>query len=158
MAEKIDKVKRAEKAKKKENKVWSVMSVDLMADFPGEADVDVVGTWRSRRKAVDDCVDYIVERIALRPDIRYVMFHDVCHKDIVRNIVSASGVNRRTLIRKFDYNVKDGWEMDPDIEKALRRYLRDAFSVDNQYSIMPEVDDILGDSFTFQIVENQLKG
>ncbi len=152
--------KKIEKAgKKKDNVVWTVMSVDLLGDFPGEADADVIGSWKSRARAVNDCVDYMIQRIHLRPDLRYAMFHDMFHKGLVREVSKASGVSRKSLLRKFDYDINEGWEIGDGIKNALRRCLRDAFAVTSQYYIVPEVDGDLGnDTFLFQISDNLLRG
>ena len=151
--------RKIKKAKKKEVNVWTVVSVDLLGDFPGEADTDVVGSWKSRPRAVKDCVDYMIERIKLRPDIRYCMSHDMFHKGLVMEVSKASGVSRRTLLKKFDYDLKEGWEMSSEIENALRGFLCDSLAVDNEYCIVPEVDGDLGnDTFLFKICHNPLRG
>lgn len=157
MAEK--KTRKAAKAKKKDAVVWTVVSADLLGDFPGEADVDVIGSWKSRARAVNDCVDYMIQRIHLRPDIRYAMFRDRFHKGLVGEVAKESGVSRRVLLRKFDYDLKEGWEIGDEIEDALRRCLRDAFAVTNQYFIISDEDGDLGnDTFLFQVSDNLLRG
>ena len=102
------------------NKVYSVASTDCMDPEPIET--DIVGTYRMRSKAVSACIDYVVERLCLRPDIRCAFINDENH-DVKRGLSRLTGISAKRLEKKFAYNLKDGWSMSDKLNAAVREYL-----------------------------------
>ena len=138
----------------KKNIVYSVVSTDNKTDEP--VDTFVCGTYRKREDAVTACVDYIMERLVLRPDIRYAFMHDVNH-NTRREIARAMHMSSSILKRKFAYDLKDGWEMSDKLEKAVRDYLWHEV-LGGVYDIGTDMESSIGvASFIFYIQENQLK-
>lgn len=138
----------------KNKMAYSVVSTDVTSDEPVET--DVVGTYRKREDAVTACVDYIVERLHTRPDIRYAFISDVNH-NTRRELARAMNMSSSILKRKFAYDLKDGWEMSEKLAKAVRDYL--SFEViGGVYDIGTDMDSSIGvASFIFYIQENPLK-
>ena len=134
--------------------VYSVVSTDVTSDDPVET--DVVGTYRNRKDAVEACVDYIVERLNMRPDIRYAFIRDVNH-NARRELARAIKMSSSILKRKFAYDLKDGWEMSEKLEKAVRDYLWNEV-LGGVYDIGTDMESSIGvASFIFYIKENPLK-
>lgn len=62
--------------------VYAVQSVD---DLPTEPlDHCVVGSYTTRGRALDECVDYIMGRLSLRDDLAWAMAHDENHPEAGR--------------------------------------------------------------------------
>ena len=138
----------------KNKMVYSVVSTDVTSDDPVET--DVVGTYRNRKDAVEACVDYIVERLNMRPDIRYAFIRDVNH-NARRELARAIKMSSSILKRKFAYDLKDGWEMSEKLEKAVRDYLWNEV-LGGVYDIGTDMESSIGvASFIFYIKENPLK-
>lgn len=152
--------KKAKKAKKvgqaRKTTIYSVLSVDCTADWP--LDAAVVGSWKDKETAVRECADYMIERINLRPDIRYAMFHDINHRNLVGEVAAASGVAPRSVRSLFKYDTDVNWKMNKRMEDAVRKVLREALAASPDYAIIPEEDgDVGADMFVFEIEENQLE-
>lgn len=138
----------------KSKKVYSVVSTDVKSDEPVET--DVVGTYRNREDAVVACVDYIVERLHTRPDIRYAFISDVNH-NTMSELARAMNMSSSIMKRKFAYDLKDGWEMSEKLAKAVRDYLS-CEVLGGVYDIGTDMDSWIGvASFIFYIQENELK-
>lgn len=138
----------------KNKMVYSVVSTDVTSDDPVET--EVVGTYRNRKDAVEACVDYIVERLHMRPDIRYAFISDVNH-NARRELARAMNMSSSILKRKFAYDLKDGWEMSEKLEKAVRDYLWYEV-LGGVYDIGTDMESSIGvASFIFYIKENPLK-
>lgn len=137
----------------KNKMVYSVASTDVTDD---PVETDVVGTYRKRGDAVTACVDYIIERLHTRPDIRYAFINDVNH-DTRRELSRAMNMSSSILKKKFAYDLKDGWEMSEKLAKAVRDYL--SFEVlGGVYDIGTDMESSIGvASFIFYIQENPLK-
>lgn len=138
----------------KKKMVYSVVSTDVTSDDPVET--DVVGTYRNREDAVEACVDYIVERLHTRPDIRYAFISDVNHNTRVE-LARAMNMSSSILKRKFAYDLKEGWEMSEKLAKAVRDYLS-CEVLGGVYDIGTDMESAIGvASFIFYIQENPLK-
>ena len=138
----------------KNKMVYSVASTDVTSDDPVET--DVVGTYRKREDAVEACVDYIVERLHTRPDIRYAFISDVNHNTRLE-LARAMNMSSSILKRKFAYDLKDGWEMSEKLAKAVRDYLS-CEVLGGVYDIGTDMESAIGvASFIFYIQENPLK-
>lgn len=136
--------------------IWTVFSVDEESD--SRTEVCHVGSRCNRSDALDLLVDYIVERLELRPDIRYAMLHDLQHPAADCMIMERCKVPIEELRYLFRYNIiDDGWRMPKKVEDAVRGYLRAIVDVDGGYDI--ELDsDIMGDAkFIFGADENELE-
>lgn len=140
---------------KKKNMVYSVVSTDNTMDEP--VDTQVVGTYRRREDAVQACVDYIMERLELRPDIRYALMHDVNHgQKLIRFLRGWSTATPRRIRRAFAYKMDD-WEMPEEIGSAVRLFIRDVVE-DGVYDIITDMESDIGcEEFVFEIQENELK-
>lgn len=138
----------------KSKKVYSVVSTDHTTDYP--IDTNVEGTYRKREDAVKACVDYILWRFGMRPDIRYAFMNDVNHN--ARQMVSRwSKVTPGRLKKMFAFNMDDDWGMPKDVEKAVRRFVTDVVEGGVYYMSTDMESDIGCEEFVFEIQENGLK-
>jgi hypothetical protein len=138
----------------KSKKVYSVVSTDITNDEP--VDTMVVGTYIKREDAVTACVDYIVERLVLRPDIRYAFLHDENH-NALKMVSKWSNVSPRRLKRMFAFNMNDGWEMPESVEISVRWFVREV-AEGGVYNMSTDIESDIGcESFVFDIQENTLK-
>ena len=140
----------------KSKKVYSVVSTDNTTDEP--VDTQVVGTYRKREDAVTACVDYIMERLVLRPDIRYAFMHDVNHdqKTLIKFLRKLSIVTPGRIRRAFAYKMDD-WEMPEEIGPAVRLFVREVVE-GGVYDMGTDMESDIGcEEFVFEIQENELK-
>ena len=136
-------------------KIYSIMSIDSCNELPIEP--DVVQSTRSRETAVNACTEYILERIHLRPDIRYAMMHDMDHEELADVVAGESGVSRDEIRDSFKYSFDEGWNLPEKVMDALSKFVHDALSVESAYIISTDMDsDVGSEVYTFMIVENQL--
>ena len=138
----------------KSKKVYSVVSTDHTTDDP--IDTHVEGTYRKREDAVKACVDYILWRFGLRPDIRYAFMNDVNHN--ARQMVSRwSKVTPGRLKKMFAFKMDEDWGMPKDVEKAVRRFVTDVVE-GGVYDMSTDMESEIGcEQFVFEIQENELK-
>lgn len=137
----------------KSKKVYSVVSTDITTDEP--VDTQVVGTYRKREDAVTACVDYIMERLVLRPDIRYAFLNDVNH-DAMAFLVKSTNVTRGRIKRMFAYSMDD-WSIPEEVEPSVRMFVREMVEGE-VYEMSTEMESDIGcESFIFEIQENELK-
>lgn len=142
--------------KEGERTVYSVGSVDIEPDSPVEA--DVIGSFANRRDAVKECVAYIVERCALRPDIRYALMHDLEHPDFLEQVSKRTGIGSKELLEIFKYDLADEWSMPVSVESAIEALLVFAVYIEGGYDIeTDERSDVGAASYKFFVMENQLK-
>ena len=140
----------------KSKKVYSVVSTDVATDEP--VDTNVVGTYIRRGDAVTACVDHIMERFVLRPDIRYAFMHDVNHeqKKLIKFIRGLSDATPGMIRKAFSFKMDD-WEMPEEIEPAIRLFVRDVVE-GGVYDMSTDMESEIGcEQFVFEIQENQLK-
>ena len=95
----------------------------------------VAGSYRTFDRAVEECVDYILERLDIRNDIMWSMANDENH-------VGAA--------RFFDESHADGIVVKD--EAGLREYLRDELGLQRCYYCYDGVSD-----YRFDIDENDLE-
>lgn len=117
--------------------VWTVSSTDdIMSEPLGHC---LTGSYTSRGKALDACVDYIVERIGMRDDLAYSMAHDEEHKD-------AS--------QFFSRNRSDGLtRIKRGMMRKLKEYLRDEIGGQGCYYVFDGEA-----SWHFDVDENDVEG
>lgn len=140
----------------KSKKVYSVVSTDVTTDDP--VDTQVVGTYRKREDAVTACVDYIMERFVLRPDIRYAFMHDVNHdqKKLIKFLREWSNATPGRIRKAFAYKMDD-WEMPEEIGPAVRLFVREVVE-GGVYDMSTAMESDIGcEQFVFEIQENPLK-
>lgn len=138
---------------RKSKKVYSVVSTDITTDEPVET--RVVGTYRRREDAVTACVDYIMERLVLRPDIRYAFMRDENH-NALKMVSKWSNVTPGRLRRMFAFKMDD-WEMPEPVEESVRRFVRDV-AEGGVYDMSTDMESDIGcEEFVFEIHENELK-
>ena len=78
-------------------KAWTVTSTD---DLEGETVCHTVaGSYTSREKALDECVDYMMQRVKLRRDLAWSMAHDENHPDAAK-FFSERARDHVTEVRK----------------------------------------------------------
>jgi len=135
--------------------IYTVMSLDTVQDEP--VDPTVTGSWTDREEAINQCVDYIVERCYLRPDIRYALMHDENHPDMLEVVSAKSGAGKDLLKKSFAYNLNDGWEMPSKVEEAVKEYLASHLGIYMGYQIDTDIDsDIGSNGFMFVVSKNSL--
>lgn len=138
---------------KREKMVYSVVSTDVTTDWP--VDTQVVGSYRRREDAVTACVDYIMERLALRPDIKYAFMNDVNHS-AMKEIAKMSKVTPGRLKRMFAYQM-DEWEIPKEVEPAVRSFALEV-AKGGVYDMCTDMEsDIGSEQFVFEIQENALQ-
>lgn len=139
-------------------KIWTVTSVDVE---PGEKIDDYVCESRTTYEgAVDACVDYMMDRIWIRDDIRYALMHDVNHD--VSEFVEASGMGKDGLTELFDYGLRapqwQNFSMPDTVDKALRGYLKGVVDAEFGYEIGTDFESKIGVcTYIFSIQESVLK-
>lgn len=116
--------------------VWTVVSQD---DTDNGSDHLVVGSYTSRGRALDECVKYIFERIALRSGFAYIMAHDENHPEAAK-FFSKRRADGSTVLRR-------------GCTKELRNYVRDMLGGDGAYYVFDGTD-----SWHFDVDENDVVG
>ena len=109
--------------------IYTVSSLDVESDGYNFC---VAGSYRTFDRAVEECVNYILERIDIRDDIMWSMANDENHEDADR-FFAADGIT-----------VKD--------EAGLREYLRSELAGQSCYYVWDGHD-----SYHFDIDENDLE-
>ena len=94
----------------------------------------VIGSYRTMARALDECVDYIMERINIRDDIARAVANDENHP-------TAGGFMEET---------DEGWAVIDPI--ALRDYIRDELGGERCYYVLCG-----NDSYHFDIDENDIE-
>lgn len=122
--------------------VWTVSSCDDHPKFG--TDRCTIGSYTTRGRALDECVDYIMERLRIRRDIAFCMANDENHPGAKEFF---SGSNDRS----------DNWRVKRGKAKALKLFLRDVLGGDGCYHAY--LDAGAGWlSFNFDIDENDVEG
>ena len=140
----------------KKKMVYSVVSTDITTDEP--VDTQVVGTYRRREDAVTACIDYIMERLVLRPDIRYAFMHDVNHdqKTLIKFLRGWCDATPGRIRKAFAFKMDD-WKMPEDIGPAVRLFVREVVE-GGVYDMSTDMESEIGcEQFVFEIQENELK-
>ena len=101
---------------------------------------DVTGSFTTRGAALDACVEYIMWRLAMRDDFAFAMYEDENHPE-TRKFFATNRTTRET-------HVKRGCKL------KLKAYLRDVLGGDGCYYVC----NPNGDSFRFNVAENELAG
>lgn len=118
-------------------KIWTVTSTDDLRTEP--IDRCLTGSYTSRGKALDECVDYIMERIENRDDFAYSMAHDENHEDVAEF---------------FSERRKDGvFVVKRGCARKLREYLRDELGCSSCYYVYDG-----NESWHFDVDENDVVG
>lgn len=117
-------------------KVWTVASQD---DTDKGSDHLVAGSYTSRGRALDECVKYVFERIALRGDITYGMAHDENHPEAAK-LFSERRSDGATVVRR-------------GCTKRLWSYVRDVLGQDGAYYVYDGTN-----SWHFDVDENDVEG
>lgn len=123
-------------------KVFTVSSCDDHPKFG--TDRCTIGSFTTLDRALDECVDYIMERIRLRDDLAYCMAHDENHS-LPKGFFT--GPDSRS----------DGWRVKRGKTTALEEFLRR--ELDEQGCYYSDCDCGMGWlSFHFDIDENDVEG
>lgn len=117
--------------------IYTVSSDD---DCDNGVDHNVVGSYTTRGGALDACVEYIMWRLTMRDDLAYAMSRDENHPAAEQFFAT----NRTT----WETHVRRGCKL------KLMAYLRDVLGGDGCYYVCTPN----GDSFHFNVDENELKG
>lgn len=137
--------------------ISTVSSVDIIPEEP--CNTAVLGSWTKRSDAVSACAGYIIDRCALRPDLRYAIMHDENHDCLIDIVAAKTGCEKHLLENVFEYRLLDQeWEMPEEVEGPLREFLEDAIGRDSVYEIVtcPE-SDIGVSTWIFEVSTNMLK-
>lgn len=138
---------------KKKKYVYSVVSTDDTPDGP--VSTQVVGSYRKREDAVTACVDYIMERLVLRPDIRYAFLNDENH-NAMSFLLKWTNVTRGRINRMFAYSMDD-WKIPEEVGPAVRLFAREV-AEGGVYEMCTGMESQIGYcQFKFEIQENELK-
>ena len=135
--------------------IWSVISIDM----PDGEDVEVCVTCseRSRQEAVDSCAEYIIDRLDLRPDIRYALMHDENHPNLAEEMERKTGESATYLRGQFCYDVNASWDVSDQVVDALRELLKSEIFVEGGYDMFTRTESDIGFSrFMFLVEENPL--
>lgn len=117
--------------------VWTVSSTDdIMSEPLGHC---LTGSYTSRGKALDACVDYIIERIGMRDDLAYSMSHDEENKD-ASQFFSRRRADGLTKIKR-------------GMLRKLKEYLRDEIGGHGCYHVFDGEA-----SWHFDVDENDVEG
>lgn len=140
----------------KKEKIYTVSSVDVETDNP--IDTATVGSRTTLENAAELGADYMLERICIRPDIRYAFFHDIHHTDLITEVARLSGRPRKYLERKFAFDPSEKWKMTETVKAALWLVLKKALQVGLIYHVGTDVEsEIGGQNYIFEIAENELE-
>ena len=118
-------------------KVYTVQSIDAPAMDP--IDHCVIGTFTTRGRALDECVDYIMERVENSEDIAWSMAHDENHPE-AKKFFSERRSNGITVVKR-------------GCAGKLREFLRDELGGQSCYYVWDGES-----SWHFDIDENDVKG
>lgn len=132
------------------NAVCTVMSVDVVPEEPVE--VCAIGSYTDMEDAIDSCVEFIEERMCLRPDIRRAMVNDERHKNACSEIAELCGKDEDYVRSLMQDGKCEVWDMPDDFRSAIREYLRPIVSVEDGYEICSRN----GENFIFSIGYNPL--
>ena len=117
--------------------VYTVSSADDIMSEP--LSTFVAGTYTTRGRALDECVEYIFERLGLRDDLAYSMARDENHPEAAK-FFSERQADGRTVVRS-------------GCVTKLRGYLRDILGRDGAYYVYDGTD-----SWHFDVDENGVEG
>ena len=112
--------------------IYTVSSHD---DCDAGYDHCVAGSYRTFDRAVEECVNYIFERLDVRDDLAWGMARDENHGDASRYFCDDA----------------DGWKVVKD-EVALRKYIHDELVMKWCYYVFDGTD-----AYHFDIDENDLE-
>lgn len=116
--------------------VYTVQSLD--SPVRGPVDHCVIGTYTTRGRALDECVEYIMDRLELRDDFAWSMAHDENHpetEELFSELKDGATVVRRGCASK------------------LKKLLRDELAGQGCYYVFDG-----NDSWHFDIDENGVEG
>lgn len=117
--------------------VWTVSSLDNREYEP--ADHTVVGSYTTRGRALDECVDYVMERLKLRHDLAWSMAHDENHPDAAKLFSESRRLGRHVVRR--------------GCVGKLRAFLRDELGCSGCYYVYDG-----SDVWHFDVDENDVEG
>ena len=139
-------------------KAYTIMSLDIVPDEP--IDGTVVGTYQDRRRAIEECADYIIERVRLRTDVRYAIMHDLNHPELPCILEDEAGLSENEIEDLFSYELKEDWDMSQEAEASIKRWLVDSLCPGGYYEIEVDfTDDVIGGhEFVFKVIENDFTG
>ena len=123
--------------------IHTVSSNDSVPKF--DTNFSIVGSYTTRGRALDECVQYILDRLRVRDDLAYCMAHDENHPE------AAEFFSKRRTKDDWGYVVKRGKN------EALREHLRDEIAGQGCYYAYCQYggDDY---SFHFDVDENDVEG
>ena len=120
--------------------VWTVSSHDDHPKFG--TDSCTIGSYTTRGRALDECVQYILDRLELRDDLARCMAEDENHPE-----ASKFFVERKVKRLGWAYKVRRGREAE------LREFIRDELGSQGCYYVYAH-----DTSFHFDVDENDVEG
>lgn len=123
--------------------VWTVSSNDSVPRF--DTNFNIVGSYTTRGRALDECVQYILDRLRLRDDLGYCLAHDENHPE------APEFFRERKSKDAWGFVIKRGKY------EEFRDYLRDELAGQGCYYAYCTFggDDY---SFHFDVDENDVEG
>lgn len=123
--------------------VYTVSSNDSVPKF--DTNFNIVGSYTTRGRALDECVQYILDRLQTRDDLAYCMAHDENHPE------AEEFFSKRKTEDDWGFVVKRGKR------EALREHIRDELAGQGCYYAYCQYggDDY---SFHFDVDENDVEG
>lgn len=141
----------------KESQVYTVSSVDVCPSEPVET--NTIGSWRSRKSAGEECAAYIMDRVMIRPDIRYALMHNLQDQTLPSRVAEALGITEEELMNEgsFDFKYREDFEFPDGWYDAIFEDLEWTLARSSAYAIETDgLSDIGGCTFLFNITGNPL--
>lgn len=141
----------------KESQVYTVMSMDVCPSEP--IDTNTIGSWRSRKFAGEECAAYIMDRVMIRPDIRYALMRNMNDPMLPDRVAEALGITKAALMDEgsFDFKYREDFELPDGWYDAIFEDLRWTLAGSSSYPIETDGDSDIGAcSFLFNITGNPL--
>lgn len=136
-------------------KIWTVWSTDMI-DGENVADTAAIESYGTKEAAAEGCAQYFLERLEVRPDIRYAVGHDACHPHVVDDIHRDTGIPAEAIRAMFASATTIGGR-NVKAEASLRSIVKEEILGEESYLVATGADSDIGEcTFQFGIDSNFL--
>ena len=136
-------------------KVWTILSMDVVYGEDG-VDAAAIESYCTKEDAVEGCADYFMERLDVRPDIRYAVGHDARHPHVAEDIHRKTGIPVEAVRAMFASPIAIG-ERNAAAEACLRGMVEEEVRATGGYTVATGADSEIGEcTFQFGIDGNFL--